>query len=516
MAAGCLAFAIFGFDAYSRGGLAASSLYGLVVLTAAGGRATRPRGTIAGWAAFCAALAIGAYAGFGRNAGAPLAGAHLVIGLVVLLATTWLVLRAQQMDTAVQASEDRYQTVFHQLAVAIIEHDFTPVADEVARLRAGGVDDMRAYVAAHPEFVAAMRRRVRITDANATALSLMGVADRSRFASCLDEFICDDTHDSFADCIVAIDERRALFENETIVKDCGGRARNVLVAFSLGEQAALDRVPGILLDISHRQELEAQVLRTREELAGAQRTSALSAMSATIAHEINQPISAIQSYADAARRWLAHDPPELNEATASLAGLTQAVDHARTVMQRVRTLVGSAKVDCERMELRTLLATTVALIQRDLARTGTRATLAGATAGLLVEGDRILLKQVFVNLLANAMQAMEHLPESERQITIGVQEDAGQAIVSIADRGTGWQDGAHERAMESFYTTKPDGMGLGLAIAHATVEKHGGELRLMNGENGGAVVEVRLPLVSRASRSERERLAHVRVEQVAV
>jgi C4-dicarboxylate-specific signal transduction histidine kinase len=208
-------------------------------------------------------------------------------------------------------------------------------------------------------------------------------------------------------------------------------------------------------------------------------------------------MSAIQSYADAARRWMARTPPDLYEVTAALTGLGQAVGHARTVMHRVRSLVGNARIALTDIDLGELLSHTVALMERDAEEAGTRISLELASGtSFAVKGDRILLKQVFVNLVTNAIQAMEAVPSSRRLVSLQVVGLGDEVIVRVEDTGPGWEVAAEMKVFGSFYTTKAQGMGLGLPISRTTVERHGGSIALRRGQAGGALVEVSLPLAA--------------------
>jgi len=489
-----LAAAIFFLDAFTRDDLAVAGLYVLVLLIGSSVDGPIRRAAIILWSLICAALAVLGYWIFRSFGAPPLAIAHLGISLTVLLVATLLLLRNQSMNSTIERSDRRYRIVFDTLAIAIWEHDFTVVVEELKRLRESGVTDIRRYVAEHPDFVIDMRRSVRITDVNATALTMMGVTNKEDFFSHLSGFL-PETDDSFSECIVAIDERRPLFQTEAIVMPLNGEPRQIIVAFGLGPDAMLDRVPGSILDVSHRRALETQILRTREELAESHRTSAIAAMSASIAHELNQPMSAIQSFADAAGRWLSRSPPNLEEARQALAGLTMGVQHARTVMQRVRALVGQSCIDLCDIELEGLIATTIALMRREAAEHGVRLIIVPATEETLtVKGDRILLKQVLVNLISNAIQAMVNTPPDRRVVTLTLDRKQDQAVIAVADCGTGWDTSASGNVFGSFFTTKRNGMGLGLSIAKMVVERHEGTITRRNAESGGAVVELTVPL----------------------
>lgn len=494
--AAALAAFIFWFDAFTTDDLAVASLYVLVLLIGSSVGGPVRRTAILAWATICVALAMLGYCIFESYGAPPLALAHLGISLTVLVVTTFLLLRNQSINSSKERSDRRFRIVFDTLAIAIWEHDFTPIVAELTRLRESGVTDIRRYVAEHPKFVVQMRRSVRITDVNATALTMMGVTSKQDFFSHLSGFL-PETDDSFAECIVAIDERRPLFQTEAIVMPLNGAPRQVIVAFGLGPDASLDRVPGSILDVSHRRALEIQILRTREELADSHRTSAVAAMSASIAHELNQPMSAIQSYADAASRWLTRSPPNLNEARDALAGLTLGVQHARMVMQRVRALVGESRIELCEIELDGLIATTVALMRREAAEHGARILIIPATEETLtVNGDRILLKQVLINLITNAIQAMVNTPPDRRIVTLTLDQKDDQAVVTVADAGPGWDPAEAGKVFGSFFTTKRTGMGLGLSIAKMVVERHDGSISRSNGAGGGAIAEVMLPLIA--------------------
>lgn len=491
LAAG-LAATIFALDAFTSADLAIANLYVLVILIGASGGSRST--TILGWSAACAALSLLGFSVFSLRGAPPLALVHLAISLIVLLMVTLLLLRAQAKELVAQLSDRRLQIIFDTLAIAIWEHDFSTVVIELQRLRAAGITDIRRHVEDHPEFVIAMRRLVRITDMNAAAHAMVGIEHRPNGVFHLSDFL-DEADGSFADCIVAIDERRPHFQAEAIVMAQRGDPKRVIIAFGLGPEASLDRVPGSILDVSHRRALEVQILKTREELFEVQRSTALAAVSASIAHELNQPMSAIHSFANAAQRWLQRDPPDLYETSQALAGLVSGVDHARTVMHKVRSLVGEARIDLAEVELDGLILTTVALMRGEAADNDTRLSIVPPDEdGLTIVGDRILLKQVLVNLITNAIQAMPDVSPELRVVTLTLARRGDQALITVADRGHGWNTPDGTEVFQPFFTTKAGGMGLGLSICRTTVERHGGTMTLGDGEAGGAVVEIALPL----------------------
>lgn len=488
--AGLLATAIFAADTFTRFHSAIATLYVLVLLIAGRWAA---RGNLIGWSLACAILTLGSF--WIAHAAAPSldAGLRLLVSLAANAVTTGLLLHRGALDRRVAQDERRYQTMTDTLAIAIWEHDFRPVAEAIAALRASGVTDLPAYLRAHPEFVAAARKLVRITDVNQTALDMMGVASKAAFFRHLGDFL-PETDASFADCILAIDEQRPMFQAETQVIAADGSPIDILVAFSLGPDACLAQVPGSILDIRQRKRLESVVERTRIELERVQRTAAIGAMSASIAHEINQPISAVQSYADAAARWLARPEPDLEEVRLSLAGLNQAVAKVHAVTQRMRALVGGVRTELTPLGLGGLIGDTLAVAARDLDAHGARLVVL-ADGDPAVLGDAILLQHLLLNLITNALQAMESAGVCDRRIELTLRTDATHATLALRDHGPGL-DPALDQPFDTFATTKPGGMGLGLSICRSILDLHGGRICLDNHPEGGAQATIELPLAA--------------------
>lgn len=487
LAAALLAAGIFAVDSFTRFHSGVATLYVLVLLIA-GSRMARH--SLIGWALASAALATASFGIAHGDAPSLDAALRLLVSLAANAVTTALLLHRAALDARMAREERRYATMTDTLAIAIWEHDFRPVAEAVAALRAGGVTDLPGYLRAHPDFVAATRRLVRITDVNQTALDLMGVPNKAAFFRRLGDFL-PDTDASFADCILAIDEQRPMFQAETQVHAADGAPIDILVAFSLAPGTSLDRVPGSILDIRQRKRLETTVERTRIELERVQRTAAIGAMSASIAHEINQPISALQSYADAAGRWLARPEPDLDEVRLSLAGLNRAVANVHAVIQRVRSLVGGGQGELVSLELGTLIDETLAIAARDLDAHGARLHFVG-DANPAVLGDAILLQHLLLNLITNALQAMEGAGVADRRIDLTLTADGAQITLLLRDHGPGL-DPAMAQPFETFATTKPGGMGLGLSICRSILDLHGGRIGLSNHPDGGALATIELP-----------------------
>lgn len=485
---------IFLLDTFTMLGTAIAVLY-VMPLLFIGGDLSRLR--IVPWSVLCGVLTIVSYTlnhGFSAD---PSPVLRMGISLAANVVTTLLILRAKAMFATLRESKERYRAIFDSLAVGIWEHDFRPVQAAIDALRASGVEDLRRHIETHPDFVKETRRLVRITDVNETAVRLMKVKSRTDFFSHLHEFL-PETDDSFADCILAIDERRPLFQAETRVTARDGEQLDIIVAIGFHANGRLDRVPASIVNITGSRRMEAVIVQTRDQLERAQRAAALGQLSASIAHEINQPLSAIRSFADAACRWLRHDPPDVEEARNAMQHVVEAVQHADQVIRGVRKLTGKARPEVEQMALDVLLRDCAMLMQREVSNHKARMTLRLDAAKVHVAVDRVLIQQVMANIISNALQAMEETPECSRLIIVTsriANMGANTGVeVCISDTGPGWPSQDTGLAFEAFQTTKAQGMGLGLSISRSAIEAHQGTITIGTAPGGGASVTFTLPI----------------------
>lgn len=500
VAAVILAAAIFLVDAFTPLGIAVAVLYALVLIIAGETASAR---AIRNYALVCIGLTLFAFVyGHGLRHPGFEAVLRLLFSLAAILATTFLLLARQASDRALRASELRYRTIFETLAVAIWEHDLRPVKAELDGLRAAGVKDLAAYLDNHPEFSARMSRLVRVTDVNGTALRLMGAPSKQAFFTRLDEFL-PESGNNFADFLVALDEGRSTYQSEATIRTMSGEMLRVIVGFTFPADGGLDRIQASVLDITERVRVQEALERTRAELEQALRASALGEVSASIAHEINQPLAAITAHAAAAQRWMDRDPPDLEEVRSSLDRAATAAHRASEVVRRVRTLM--AKAEPERLPLAfdALVEEAVRLAQGAISGRAVTLTLALDAGGHIVEGDRILLQQVIINLITNAVQAMQANPPEGRLLVLRSFATAEGVAVEVADSGPGFSEEAARRAFDPFFTTKPTGMGLGLAMCRSIMLAHGGDIVLGRSAAhaddepagpGGGLVTIRLPV----------------------
>ena len=235
--------------------------------------------------------------------------------------------------------------------------------------------------------------------------------------------------------------------------------------------------------------------RAQAELAHVTRVTMLGELTASIAHEVNQPLAAAVSNAEASLRWLDPEKPNLAAARRSVEWVIEDSCRASEVIRRVRALAKKTDMEKVPLEINEVVKEAITLVQGELGRhrVSLRTELAPALPGIL--GDRIQLQQVIINLLMNGIEAMEPIMDWPRQLVIrSGQDETGQIILTVTDRGIGISAENANRMFSAFFTTKSSGLGMGLSICRSIVEAHGGRMSASSNEGPGATFQVVLPL----------------------
>jgi PAS domain S-box-containing protein len=230
-------------------------------------------------------------------------------------------------------------------------------------------------------------------------------------------------------------------------------------------------------DITTTKQAQAALLATRAELNRVARITTLGEMSASIAHEVNQPLAAIVTNGEASLRWLNRDRPEIGEAVQAVTRIVSDANRASGVIRKIRELAKKEEPDVAPLDLNEVVREVVALLKPEAA--GYRALIRLQLAGSLppVEGDRVQLQQVILNLAMNALQAMTNVTNRARVLHIRTRShDADKVLVAVEDVGVGLEAETPDQLFATFYTTKPNGLGMGLAICRSIIEAHGGRI----------------------------------------
>jgi signal transduction histidine kinase len=240
---------------------------------------------------------------------------------------------------------------------------------------------------------------------------------------------------------------------------------------------------------------ERQYREAQMALAHANRVATMGQLTASITHEVNQPITAAVTYALAARRWLSADPPNFREVDDALSLIVKEGNRAGEVVERVRALIKKVPARKDAVTIDDAILEVIALTRAEAANNSVSVRTQFAEGLPRVQGDRVQLQQVMLNLIVNAIQAMSGIGERARelQISIDAVPSEGGVRVGVRDTGPGLSPESLLRLFEPFYTTKPEGMGMGLSICRSIIEAHGGRLWAVPCEPLGALFQFTIP-----------------------
>jgi two-component system sensor kinase FixL len=255
-------------------------------------------------------------------------------------------------------------------------------------------------------------------------------------------------------------------------------------------------------DVTELRRAEHDAQRSREELAHVNRLATIGELTASLAHELNQPLAAIMTNAQAGRRLLDSQPANVDQIRAILLDIVNDDQRASEVIRRLRELLRKSDLERTLVDIPTTIRDVAHLLSSEAAVRQIGVSLQLEPAQAVVEGDRVQLQQVMLNLLQNAMDAAPAGRTSDARVSVHCRSlDAGEVVVSVEDTGPGIATGDEELVFEPFYTTKRNGMGLGLSIVRSIVDSHGGRVSARNRSDGGAVFEFVLPVLPASAES---------------
>jgi len=250
-----------------------------------------------------------------------------------------------------------------------------------------------------------------------------------------------------------------------------------------------------------RKQVELEGQRLRQEMAHIGRVSAMGELTASLAHELNQPLTAILNNAQVAQRFLAAEVVDVEEIREILNDIVADDKRAAEVIRRLRLLLKKGDLEYVSLDLNEVVTEVARLVTSDAAIRNVSMVVEAAPRLPRVRGDRVQLQQVVLNLVLNGLDALDDSSPDRKGLVIRTFRD-GAAVVGVAvhDTGPGIADKSVDHIFDALYTTKPDGIGMGLAIARTIVEGHGGRLTAANHEDGGAILQFTLPVDKAATR----------------
>jgi len=252
---------------------------------------------------------------------------------------------------------------------------------------------------------------------------------------------------------------------------------------------------GSCIDVTEQRRAEEQLRQTQDDLARVTRAQAMGELAAAIAHEVNQPLTAIVTNANFSLRQLKSSNPNLDELRAAIAEIVSDGVRASAVISRIRGLLTKGSPRRSQLDINEIIQQVITLLRSELARNRVSLTTELAANLPRVQGDPVELQQVLINLIMNALEAMRPAPKQPRNLLIRSTKRQDGVLVQVQDSGPGIEPELAGRIFEPFFTTKAEGTGMGLAISRSIIESHGGQLSLVAASQGAAFQFI-LPLDS--------------------
>jgi PAS domain S-box-containing protein len=336
----------------------------------------------------------------------------------------------------------------------------------------------------------------KITSWNTAAAKIFGYEADEMIGQPITRIIPSELHQEEAQIMTRLQQggRFSHYETVRVAKD--GRRVDVSLTISplFDKSGKVVGAAKIARDITAARRAEAELRETRTELVRVARVSTLGELAAAISHEVNQPLTGLVSSGNACLRWLSAETPDLSAARRSVERMIRDATRAGEVINRIRAMVKKAPPQRDSLNINDTIMEVMALVLAEVRRNGVSAHAALSNDLPPVLGDRIQLQQVVLNLIINAIEAMSEVDQMQRRLSISsMRDEQNGVLVAVSDSGTGLEPASLDRIFEAFYTTKVDGMGMGLAVSQKIVQGHGGRLWASPNLPRGATFQFRLP-----------------------
>ncbi|WP_221420111.1 sensor histidine kinase [Novosphingobium chloroacetimidivorans] len=388
-----------------------------------------------------------------------------------------------------------FSRLLRHMPIALWVVDSRSAWDAFEQLRAEGVVDIEAHLAENPDLIEFACDTVMVSQANDAAMKLIGQTDESYYPRSV-RHMFEATPQAVARVMSAHFNGLRTHVEELRINASGGRVVDVLFLVTYPRPPErMDVTFIIMVEITERRAAEAQLRQLQADLAHASRVSTLGEMASSIAHEVRQPLGAIILNGNTGIRWLDKAEPNLGKVRHLLKRMVANASEATEIIDRIQEMASKRVPVPARFSLSEIVDVALRFVHHESIqrRIAIRPLLRSHLP--LVLGDRIQLQQVVVNLLVNAMHAIDQREgEGPRHIAVSTDVEAnGRIVLKVADTGPGIAEEHLDNLFDGFFSTKDDGMGMGLTICASIMRAHDGDIAAENGTDGGAVFSCRLP-----------------------
>jgi signal transduction histidine kinase len=400
---------------------------------------------------------------------------------------------------SVRASEERYRSLIRYLPGALLQVDSRAMTGIFKHLRARGITDIAAYLDTKPEMALHSRNIVRVTDANVRAVDLFGADSIESLVAPVD-YVFAASPETAKRVITAHFNGDRTHTEIMKLRTFDGRIRDV--ELSVTYPTPPERVDVTLLtleDVTDRLRTEAQLRQLQADYSRAARISMMGELAASIAHEVNQPLSAIVTNAETSLRWLSRPDRNLAKVGQLTTRIVASARHASDIVQRIRGMAAPRPPERVKLDFNRIVEEARLFIQHEMESRSIDLNLRLGRNLPALLGDRVQLQQVIVNLLLNAVHAVGLVRGATGQIDICTDtNESGDVRFTIHDGGPGIAQENMDRIFGSFFTTKEEGIGIGLAICQSIITAHGGVISASNHPLGGAIFQFTLPAAAKS------------------
>jgi two-component system, LuxR family, sensor kinase FixL len=397
------------------------------------------------------------------------------------------------LDPAI--GDDRYRELIYYMPTALWQVDSRVAEDIFNRLRSQGVTEINAFLDAHPELIEVAKDAVLVNDANQAAVSLFRGRDVADLIKPV-RYLFAAAPDLAKRVMVAHFDRHRSYTEQARILTLDGETREVLFTVTYPTPSEQHRTTFIIIqDITEPVRTQAQLRQVQADYARVARISILGELATSIAHEVQQPLSAIVTNGETSLRWLSRDDLNVDKVKQLTTRIIASARRASEIVHRIRGMAQRRPPERMDLDLNDVIEEALHFVRHEI--DSKAITLSVDSPSILphVQGDRIQLQQVIVNLVVNSIQAIAQADPQERRIRITTECDEPETLMlSVHDSGTGIAPDDIDHVFESFFTTKAGGLGVGLAVCRSIITAHGGSIEASNHPNGGALFRLSIPI----------------------